>query len=64
MKAIIWKDGTITYQQGNSTFTDKIVKEEKDYYIVVGIGAGEELWNAGFSVGRRVYKDPIDLTKI
>jgi hypothetical protein len=64
MKAIIWKDKTITYKEGNSTFTDKIVQEEKDYYIVVGLGAGEELWNAGYAVGKRVYKEPIDLSKI
>lgn len=64
MNAIIWKDRTITYNEGNSTFTDKIVKEENDYYIVVGIGDGEKLWNAGFAVGKRVYKEPIDLSKM
>ena len=64
MKAIIWNDRTITYKVGNSTYTDKIVKEEEDYYIVVSLGAGEELWNAGFKVGNRVYKNPVDLTKI
>ena len=64
MKAIIWKDKTITYTVGNSTFTDKIVKEEKEYYIVVGIGAGEKLWNAGLAVGNRVYKNPVDLSNL
>tara|TARA_R110002124_G_scaffold263451_1_gene429828 strand:- start:54 stop:248 length:195 start_codon:yes stop_codon:yes gene_type:complete len=64
MKAIIWKDKTITYEVGNSIFTDKIVSENKDYYVVVGIGSGEELWKAGFAVGNRVYKKPIDLTTI
>ena len=64
MKAIIWKDRTITYKEGNSIYTDKIVAENEEYYNVVEIGAGEELWNAGYSVGRRVYKNPIDLTKI
>lgn len=64
MEAIIWKDNTITYQEGNSTYTDKIVETHEDYYIVVGIGAGEELWNAGCAVGRRVYKEPIDLSKL
>ena len=61
MKAIIWKDKTITYKKGNSTYTDKIVYENKDYYTVVGIGDGEKLWNAGYSLGNRVYKNPIDL---
>ena len=64
MKAIIWKDRTITYKAGNSTYTEKIVLENEDYYTVVGIGAGEELWNAGYAVGNRVYKNPIDLTTI
>ena len=64
MKAIIWKDKTITYKTGNSTYTEKIVLENEDYYTVVGIGAGEELWNAGCAVGNRVYKNPIDLTTI
>jgi hypothetical protein len=64
MKAIIWNDKTITYKKGNSTFTEKIVKENKEYYTVVGIGSGEELWNAGYEVSNRVYKNPIDLTKI
>ena len=64
MKAIIWKDKTITYKAGNSTYTEKIVLENEDYYTVVGIGAGEELWNAGHAVGNRVYKNPIDLTTI
>jgi hypothetical protein len=36
----------------------------QDYYTVVEIGAGEELWNAGYAVGNRVYKNPIDLTTI
>lgn len=64
MKAITWKDRTITYKEGNSIYTDKIVAENEEYYTVVEIGAGEELWNAGYSVGRRFYKNPIDLTKI
>jgi hypothetical protein len=64
MKAIIWKDKTITYKKGNSTYTDKIVAENKEYYTVVGVGSGEVLWNAGFEVSSRVYKNPIDLTKI
>jgi len=64
MKAIIWKDKTITYSKGLSVYTDKIVAENEDFYTVVGIGAGEELWNAGYTVGNRVYKNPIDLTKI
>jgi hypothetical protein len=64
MKAIIFKDRTITYKKGNSIYTDKIVAENKDYYTVVEIGAGEELWNAGYAVGNRVYKNPIDLTTI
>jgi len=64
MKAIIWKDRTITYKVGNSTYTEKIVLENEDYYTVVEIGAGEELWNAGYAVGNRVYKNPIDLTTI
>ena len=64
MKAIIFKDGTMTYKKGNSIYTDKIVAENEDYYTVVEIGAGEELWNAGYAVGNRVYKNPIDLTTI
>ena len=64
MEAIIWKDRTITYKKGNSTYTEKIVLETLDYYTVVEIGAGEELWNAGYAVGNRVYKNPIDLTTI
>lgn len=64
MEAIIWKDKTITYKKGNSTFTEKIVKENEEYYTVVGIGSGEELWNAGYEVSSRVYKNPIDLSKI
>jgi len=64
MTAIIWKDGTITYKKGNSIYTDKIVAENEEFYTVVGIGAGEELWNAKHSVGSRVYKNPIDLTTI
>ena len=64
MKTIIWKDKTLTYKVGNSTYTRKIVLENEDYYTVVGIGAGEELWNAGYNVGNRVYKNPIDLTTI
>lgn len=58
MTFIIWKDKTITYKKGSSTYTEKIV------YEVVGIGAGEKLWNAGCAVSSRVYKNPIDLTKI
>ena len=61
---IIWKDKTITYKVGASTFTEKIVEENDEYFTVVGIGAGEELWNAGGAVGNRVYKNPIDLSKI
>ena len=57
MKAIIWKDKTITYSKGESTFTEKIVSENKDYYTVVAIGAAEKLWDAGYSVGSRVYKN-------
>jgi hypothetical protein len=53
---IIWEDKTITYKVGNSTFTEKIVQEFEDYYHVVGIGAGEQLWKSGFSIGNRVYK--------
>ena len=64
MTAIVFKDGTITYKKGNSTYTEKIVSENKEYYIVVSIGDGEKLWNAGYAVGTRVYKEPIDLTKI
>ena len=64
MKAIIFKDRTITYKKGNSIYTDKIVAENDDYYTVVEIGSGEELWNAGYAVGNRVYKNPIDLTII
>ena len=64
MEAIIWKDRTITYKVGNSTYTEKIVLENDDYYTVVEIGAGEELWNAGYAVGNRVYKKHIDLTTI
>ena len=64
MTAIIFKDGTMTYKKGNSIYTDKIVAENKEYYTVVGIGAGEELWNAGYAVGNRVYKNPIDLTTV
>jgi len=64
MKAIIFKDGTITYKVGNSTYTEKIVLENEEYYTVVEIGAGEKLWNAGHAVGNRVYKNPIDLTTI
>jgi hypothetical protein len=61
---IIWKDQTITYKVGKSTFTEKIVEENEEYFTVVGLGAGEELWNAGYSVGNRVYKNLIDLSKI
>lgn len=61
MKAIIFKDGTITYKKGNSIYTDKIVSENKKYYTVVEIGSGEELWNAGNAVSSRVYKNPIKL---
>lgn len=57
MKAIIWKDKTITYSKGQSTFTEKIVSENKDYYTVVGIGKEEKLWYDGNLVGRRVYKN-------
>ena len=64
MDAIIWKDKTITYNKGVSVYTEKIVSENKEYYTVVSLGAGEELWNAGYAVGNRVYKNPIDLTKI
>lgn len=64
MKAIVFKDGTITYQKGQSIFTEKIVSENEDYYTVVEIGAGEELCGAGYALGTRVYKDPIDLTRI
>mgnify|MGYP005995716923 CR=1 FL=1 len=64
MKAIIWKDGTITYKKGGSTYTEKIVSENKDYYTVVELGAGEELWNAGYSVGNRVYTHAIDLSTL
>ena len=64
MEFIIWKDKTITYKKGLSTYTEKIVFENKEYYQVVGIGAGEKLWNAGNAVSSRVYKNPIDLTKI
>ena len=64
MTAITFKDGTITYQKGASIYTDKIVLENKEYYTVVGIGSGEELWNAGHAVGSRVYKNQIDLTTI
>lgn len=63
MKAIIFKDGTITYKKGNSIYTEKIVAENDEYYTVVEIGSGEELWNAGYAVSSRVYKNPIDLTK-
>ena len=64
MDAIIWKDKTITYNKGLSVYTEKIVSENEEYYTVVSLGAGEELWNAGHAVGNRVYKNPIDLTKI
>lgn len=64
MKAIIWKDKTITYKKGCSTYTEKIVEENKYYYTVVEIGVGEELWGTGYAVGNRVYKNPIDLTTI
>jgi hypothetical protein len=64
MTAIVFKDRTITYKKGNSIYTDKIVAENEDYYTVVEIGAGEELWDAGYAVGNRVYKNPIDLTTI
>lgn len=64
MKAIIWKNGTITYKKGDSIYTEKIVSENKNYYTVVELGAGEELWNAGHAVGNRVYKDPIDLSTL
>lgn len=64
MQAIIFKDGTITYQKGASIYTEKIVLENKEYYTVVEIGDGEELWNAGYAVSSRVYKKTIDLTKI
>jgi len=57
MKAIIWKDKTITYSKGESTFTEKIVSENKDYYTVVGIGKEEKLWYDGNLVGRRIYKN-------
>lgn len=61
MKAIIYKDKTITYQKGASIFTEKIVNENDEYYTVVSLGAGEELWDAGYAVGNRVYKNPIKL---
>ena len=64
MEFIIYKDNTITYKKGLSTYTEKIVSENNEYYEVVGIGAGEKLWNAGCAVSSRVYKNPIDLTKI
>mgnify|MGYP003646793685 FL=1 len=64
MEFIIWKDKTITYRKGLSTYTEKIVSENEEYYNVVSIGAGEKLWNAGSAVSNRVYKNPIDLTKI
>ena len=57
MKAIIWKDKTITYSKGESTFTEKIVSENKDYYTVVGIGKEEKLWYDSNLVGRRIYKN-------
>tara|TARA_R110000803_G_scaffold31967_1_gene70794 strand:+ start:656 stop:838 length:183 start_codon:yes stop_codon:yes gene_type:complete len=56
LTAIKFTDGTLTYQEGNSIFTEKIVKETKEYYHVVSLGAGEELWKAGYSLGKRVYK--------
>ena len=61
MKAIIYKDKTITYQKGESIYTEKIVDENDEYYTVVEVGSGEELWNAGYAVGNRVYKKPIKL---
>lgn len=64
MNAIIWKDKTITYKKGLSVYTEKIVQENDEYYTVVGVGSGEELWSNGHAVGSRVYKNPIDLTKI
>jgi len=64
MQAIIYKNGTITYQKGDSIYTEKIVLENKEYYTVVEIGSGEKLWNAGYAVGSRVYKNTIDLTTI
>ena len=57
MKAIIWKDKTITYSKGESTFTEKIVSENKDYYTVVGIGKEEKLWYDSNLVGRRIFKN-------
>ena len=60
----IWKDGTISYKKGDSIYTEKIVAENDEYYTVVEIGAGEKLWNAGYAVGNRVYRNPIDLTTI
>ncbi len=41
-----------------------VVLENKEYYTVVEIGSGEKLWNAGYAVGSRVYKNTIDLTTI
>ena len=58
------KDFSRLRQQSRRIYTEKIVAENKDYYTVVEIGAGEKLWNAGYLVGNRVYKNPIDLTKI
>ncbi len=59
MIAIIYKDKTITYQKGASIYTEKIVDENDEYYTVVEIGAGETLFNAGYAVGNRVYKNII-----
>tara|TARA_R110000796_G_scaffold146758_2_gene263410 strand:- start:241 stop:444 length:204 start_codon:yes stop_codon:yes gene_type:complete len=55
-KIIIWQDKTITYKKGLSTYTEKIVEENADYYTVVSKGSGLELWKAGYAVGNRVYK--------
>lgn len=64
MNGIIWNDKTITYKEGNSIFTKKIVAENEDYYNVVEIGLEEEMWNAGYyTISKRVYKNQIDLTK-
>ena len=61
MTAIVFKDRTNTYSKGNSVYTDKIVAENKEYYTVVGIGSGEKLWDSGYAVGSRVYKEKINL---
>lgn len=49
-------NGLLTYNNGASIYTDKIVFENEEFYHVVGLGAGEELWKAGYAVGNRVYK--------